>query len=163
MYLEYSSEVEKRDLLLFEKIFFSKHSFSQNTPGEVSCVQFPLSDGRWLIRIIGGELSDGTLIPFADQDNPKHKTSKPLGKMRGVISGLQDYFDKKDPSLVLLNSSNEGHEKVLDTIWGYKKSGTCDPIENEMVEIRCDRNINDEWEFRGTPQEFIEQKVKPLG
>ena len=31
-----------------------------------------------------------------------------------------------------------------------------------MVEIQCDRNINDEWEFRGTVQEFMDEKIKPL-
>lgn len=162
MFTEYKSEDEKRALLPFEKTYFSENSFSQYTPGEVKCIQFPLSDGKWLIRIIGAELSDGTLIPFTDQDNPNHKTSKRLGKKRGVISGLQDCFDREDPLLVLLNSSNEGHEKVWDTTWGYKKSETHDPQNNEMVEIRCDRNINDEWKFRGTIEEFKDQIIKPL-
>lgn len=162
MFSEYRNEDEKRALSPFEKTFFSENSYSVDTPGEVRSIQFPLSEGKWHIRIIGAQLGDGTLIPFTDLDNPKHKTSKGLGKMRGIICGFQDYFDRKDPSLVLLNSSNEGHEKVWNTVWGYKKSGIQDPTENEMVEIRCDRNINDEWEFRGTPQEFVDQKVKPL-
>ncbi len=163
MFWPYRSEEAKQELSVFEKTFFSNGSFSPDTPGKVMSVQFPLADGCWLIKITGSELDDGTFIPFTDQDNPKHASSRGLrGNRRAVISGLQEYFDKKDSSLVLLSSSNEDHEKVWDTTWGYKKSGQIDPTENEMVEIRCDRNVNDEWEFRGSVEEFKDQIIKPL-
>ncbi len=158
----YKTDQAKEALSIFEKTFFSNMSFSPDTPGEVLSIQFPLSDGCWLARIIGAQLEDGTLIPFTDLDNPKHENSKRLGKLRAVISGLQQYFDQKDPLLVLMRSSNEGHEKVWDTQWGYKKSKPADPTENDMVEIVCNRNTNDEWKFRGTVQEFEEQIIKPL-
>lgn len=162
-FLPYKSDDEKQKSKIFEKLFFSKISYTPNTPGQVMSVEFPLLDGYWLVRITGSELNDGTLIPFTDQDNPKHESSIGLrGNRRAIISGLQDYFDQKDPLLVLLNSSNEGHEKVWNTTWGYKKSEADDDTYNDMVEIRCDRNVNDEWEFRGTIEEFKDQILKPL-
>lgn len=157
----YKNDQEKEMSSDFEKIFFSICG-DADSPGDVMNVRFLLLDGCWLIRLIGARLEDGTLIPFTDQDNPKHENSKALGKKRAVISGLQEYFDKKDPLLVIITSSNEGHEKVWDTQWGYKKSKPTDPTENDMVDVSCDRNVNDEWEFRGSVQEFEEQVIKPL-
>ena len=145
---EYKNENEKDVSKVYEMIFISPHR-----PFDILFVSFPLSDGCWIVKITGLIARDGTLIPFADLDNPEHDNTEALGPKRIEISGLKEYFEKDDPLLERIpNSFN----------WGYKRKFPITSAEIEMVEISCDRNINDEWEFRGTPQEFMDQKVKPL-
>ncbi len=160
-FYQYSDDIQKQNLLCYEKTFFSKTVLPSEYAGEVTTINFPLADGVWYIKIIGAKLPNNTFIPFSDQDNPDHNDSKALGMERGIISGLQEYLDRNDPSLVLLKTKT-GNQKPWGRIWGYKKSEEYNDTDNEMVEIQCDRNINDEWEFRGTVQEFMDEKIKPL-
>ncbi len=96
-------------------------------------VIFPLSKQVWYVRLIG--------------DIREARTA----------SGLLKLLDNNDPRIELIPSDNERH-----SLRGYVRAKPITSSEEEMVDIRCDRNINDEWEFRGTPQEFMDEKVKPL-
>lgn len=159
----YKNDEVKNKTIVYEMGFFSQGGPSPHESRDIRSVHFPLHDGVWFVRITGLKRDDGTLIPFADLDNPLDENAIGLGpSLRSKITGFQDLLDKNDPNLSVLHSTNEGHEKSFETTWGYKRTQPIEPKEEEMVSIRCDRNVNDEWEFRGTPYEFMEEKVKPL-
>ncbi|MEI7765746.1 MAG: hypothetical protein WCI93_04165 [bacterium] len=96
-------------------------------------VIFPLSKHVWYVRLIGN--------------------------IRDAIdaSRLIPLLNSGDPRIEIIHSKNE-----RDCPRGYVRINQITSSEEEMVNINFDRNINDEWEFRGTTQEFMDQKVKPL-
>lgn len=96
-------------------------------------VTFPLNEGYWIVRLIG------------DQRNAV------------MASGLIQLLENKDSKVQLIPSDNERTSPR-----GYTRINPISAQDEEMVDIRCDRNTNDEWTFRGTGQEFIDEKVKTL-
>ena len=96
-------------------------------------VTFPLNKGYWIVRLIG------------DQRNAV------------IASGLIQLLEDKDSRVQLISSDNERNSPR-----GYTRIHPISVQDEEMVDIRCDRNTNDEWTFRGTGQEFMDEKVKPL-
>lgn len=96
-------------------------------------VIFPLSKHVWYVRLIGN-----------------------IRDARDA-SGLIPLLNSSDPWIEVIHSKNE-----RDCPRGYVRINQIASSEEEMVDINFDRNINDEWEFRGNTQEFVDQKVKPL-
>lgn len=121
----------------------------------VSEVLFPLAEGVWRVRLIGAKLADGSLIPFTDIDNHNHETSTALGRERLVISGLLELLEKENSPIEIVHDGAKATR-------GFKRTQPLTDIETEMVAVKAERNINDEWEFRGTGQEFMDEKVTPI-
>lgn len=96
-------------------------------------IVFPLSKHIWYVRLIG---------------DPRDAID---------ASGLIPLLNNRDPRIEVIHSKNE-----RNCPRGYVRINQITSLEEEMVNINFDRNINDEWEFRGTKQEFMDQKVKPF-
>jgi hypothetical protein len=94
---------------------------------------FPLRQDIWYVRLIGD-----------------------IREAR-IASGLMELLDSHDSRIELIATKNDRLSPR-----GYLRLKPITPEEEELVDIKCDRNINDEWEFRGTAQEFMDEKVKPL-
>ena len=92
-------------------------------------VAFPLRDGYWSVRLIGNQ------------------------EMAINASGLLDILKNKDPRARII----EDNKNI--TPRAYVRISPIQDSEEELMDIRCDRNMNDEWEFRGTVQEFIDEKL----
>jgi hypothetical protein len=93
---------------------------------------FPLSRYNWYVRLIG---------------NPKVALDA-----SGLIPLLET--DASRFEVIELDSSNTCYR-------GFTRIQSITPDEEEMIEIKSDRNINDEWEFRGTPKEFMDEVFLP--
>ncbi|MFA5886904.1 MAG: hypothetical protein WC863_04020 [Patescibacteria group bacterium] len=119
----YKSENEKQLGLKFERTYGPSILNLRN-------VTFPLSEGYWVIKLIG------------DQRNTV------------IASGLTHLLENKDSRVQLIPSDNERTSPR-----GYTRINPISAQDEEMVDIRCDRNTNDEWTFRGTGQEFMDEIV----
>ncbi len=96
-------------------------------------VMFPLKKQIWFVRIIG-DIRDAR-----------------------AASGLIELMNNNDPRIEIIPPQTPSR-----TLRGFIRENPIASSEGEMIKIKYDRNINDEWEFRGTPQEFMDEKVKPL-
>ena len=97
-------------------------------------VKFPLTEGFWSVRLIG------------EDRKAAHKAA-----------GLLALLDASDPRIEVILP-----ETTTKTLRGYIRTQPLTLAEEELVDIKCDRNINDEWKWRGTGQQFIDEKIKPL-
>ncbi len=95
-------------------------------------VIFPLSEGYWTVRLIGNQ------------------------KEALYASGLMSLLEAADTRIEVIPDTSSGTPR------GYRRINPLSPAEEEMVDIKCDRNINDEWEWRGTGQEFLDEVYKPM-
>lgn len=64
-------------------------------------------------------------------------------------------LENKDSRVRLISSDNE---KISPR--GYTRIKPISIQDEEMVDIKCDRNTNDEWTFRGTGQEFLDDMTQ---
>lgn len=139
----YRSEKEKQEKISYD-IIFGTSIFDLRT------VIFPLNNGEWVVRLIGAQLEDGAFVPFLDPDNPKHENIRAFNGP--LVSGMLELMQKKDP---LLETEERKDEHGCNNTWRkYKRTKKINASEEEMVSIDYDRNVNDEWRFRGTGEEF---------
>ncbi|MFZ2153694.1 MAG: hypothetical protein WAV16_00510 [Candidatus Moraniibacteriota bacterium] len=103
-------------------------------------------------RIYGPSLPRLRSVSFPLNDG--YWSVKLIGDQRTAIdaSGLLDILGNKDPRIQIIEDNG-------NTLRAYTRINPIMAAEEELVDIRCDRNMNDEWEFRGTGEEFINEKL----
>lgn len=102
---------------------------------ELRNIIFPLTEGFWTVRLIGDQ------------------------RIATKASGFLPLLDSSDSRIEAIPSETPG-----EALQGYTRIQPLTSSDEEMVNIRCDRNTNDEFVWRGTGgefQEFIDEKLRP--
>lgn len=93
-------------------------------------VTFPLKDGFWSVKLIGNQ-------------------------SRAIeASGLMKILESGDPRIQVISAGEGG-----DSLRAYNRINPITNSEEELIDIEHGRNINDEWEFRGSAKEFLDEYI----